>query len=35
MPRRKTEEVALLRYVSDADRARLPKEDAENAVVAG
>jgi hypothetical protein len=27
--------MALLRYVSDADRARLSKEDAENAVIAG
>ena len=34
MPGRKAEEVRLLRHVGNADRARLSKEDAENAVVA-
>src|SRR5688500_5162010 len=34
MSGRKAEEVRLLRHVGNADRARLPKEDAENAMVA-
>ena len=34
MPGRKAEEVWLLRHVGNAERARLPKEDAENPVVA-
>src|SRR5688500_5011085 len=35
VPGRKAEEVRLLCHVGNADRARLPKEDAEDAVVTG
>src|SRR5438094_5747644 len=34
MPRRKAEEMWLLRYIGNTDRTRFSKEDAENPVVA-